>query len=61
MIQSKIKDPIISMVKISIFMNLSVSDRALIDRIPHINTKIGVIAVLDFREDIPEGWERLCL
>lgn len=61
MIQSKIKDPIISMVKISIFMNLSVSDRALIHRIPHINTKIGVIAVLAFREDIPEGWERLCL
>jgi hypothetical protein len=27
----------------------------------HINTNIGIIAILGFDEDIPEGWERLRL
>ena len=30
-----------------------------LNSVPHIDTKLGTIAVLNFKEDIPEGWERL--
>jgi hypothetical protein len=42
-------------------MALSPAEEQFLNRIKHINTKIGIIAVLGFQEDIPEGWERLHL
>lgn len=42
-------------------MALSSAEEQLLSRIKHINTRIGIIAVLGFHEDIPEGWERLHL
>ena len=38
---------------------LSTQDKELLNRIAHVQTNIGMIAVLGFNEDIPQGWERL--
>ena len=37
------------------------SQQHFLSTVRHIDTKIGTIAVLSFKEDIPEGWERLQL
>ena len=39
----------------------SSKEKEFINSIPHIETKIGTIAILNFQQDIPEGWERLSL
>ena len=40
-------------------ISLSTQDKELLNRISHVQTNIGTVAVLGFNEDIPQGWERL--
>jgi hypothetical protein len=40
-------------------ISLSTQDKELLNRISHVQTNIGTVAVLGFSEDIPQGWERL--
>ena len=42
-------------------MNPLGAEDQFLQHIRHINTKIGTIAILGFKEDIPESWERLDL
>ncbi len=40
-------------------MNLSVEEQAMLRRTAHVQTELGLVVVLGFRERIPEGWRRL--
>lgn len=40
-------------------MSLSPQDRQLLEDAPHTNTPIGVVAILGFDKNFPQGWERL--
>ena len=42
-------------------MNPTRVEDLFLQQLRHIDTKIGIIGILDFKEDIPEGWERLNL
>lgn len=44
-----------------IIMNLSEAEQAMLRRTANVQTKLGLVVVLGFRERIPEEWRRLTM
>jgi len=39
--------------------NLSYQDQQVLQQCRHVNTPLGIVAILNFSQPFPQGWERL--
>ncbi len=42
-------------------MSLSPIELSMLSKVKHTNTPLGIVAILNFSDPFPQGWERLSL